>query len=143
MNIDGYALVTGAGMQSRLLESVLNRFIGSLTSPGSGIGLACAHKYAEEGAAGVAFADINLEAAERAAEESLGLATNPDYRAISIHVDVTRETDVGDMVQKTRREFGRIDYAVNCAGVCRSCEAGVGGWLLRFSADDMSVARFR
>ena len=73
--------------------------------------------YAEEGAAGVAFADINLEAAEKAAKESLGVARHSDYRAISIHVDITHEADVWDMVKKTCREFGRIDYAVNCAGV--------------------------
>lgn len=96
MEIDGYALVTGAG---------------------SGIGLACAQMYAEEGAAGVAFADTDLEAAERAAKESVGMARNPDYRAISIPVDVTHEAEVWNMVEKTRREFGRIDYAVNCAGI--------------------------
>ena len=73
--------------------------------------------YAEEGAAGVAYADINLETAEKAAEESIGTARNPDYRAIAIKVDVTNETEVSNMVQKTCKEFGRIDYAVNCAGV--------------------------
>ncbi len=88
-----------------------------LTSLGSGIGLACARMYADEGAAGVAFADIDLEAAEKAAQESARIGKHPSYRAISIRVDVTSEVDVGDMVQKTCKEFGRIDYAVNCAGV--------------------------
>lgn len=93
--------------------------------------------YAEEGAAGVAFADIDLEAAERAAKESVGMARNPDYRAISIPVDVTHEAEVWNMVEKTRREFGRIDYAVNCAGVRlvrRSC---------CFFADDKTLSRLR
>ena len=88
-----------------------------LTSLGSGIGLACAQMYAEEGAAGVAFADINLEAAEKAAQESVAMARNPDYRAISIQVDIVHEMDAENMVQKACGEFGRIDYAVNCAGV--------------------------
>ena len=73
--------------------------------------------YAEEGAAGVAFADRDLEAAEKAAQESASVAKHPNYRAISVRVDVTHETDVQNMVQTTCKEFGRIDYAVNSAGV--------------------------
>ena len=106
-----------------------------MVSAGSGIGLACAHMYAEEGAAGVAFADINLEAAEKAAKESLGVARNSDYRAISIHVDITQETDVWNMVQKTCSEFGRIDYAVNSAGV------GLASVECCLSTDEMGLSR--
>ncbi|CAF9913847.1 MAG: hypothetical protein ALECFALPRED_009120 [Alectoria fallacina] len=115
MNIGGYALVTGAGMQSFSRIHPTDR--PPLTSLRSGIGLTCAQRYAEKNAADVAFADLDLRTAERAAEESLGLMTNPDYRAIFIRVDVTQETDVEDMVKETRKEFGRIDHAVNCAGV--------------------------
>ena len=91
--------------------------------------------YAEEGAAGVAFADIDLEAAEKAAKESIGMARNPNYRAISIHVDIAQEKDVGNMVQRTCKEFGRIDYAVNCAGV-RLASVGC-----CFSADEIILSR--
>lgn len=73
--------------------------------------------YAEEGAAGVAFADIDSQAAAMAAQDSVRMARNPDYRAVPIHVDVTCEMEVEDMVKRTCKEFGRIDYAVNCAGV--------------------------
>ena len=92
-----------------------------LTPPhpsGSGIGLACAHRFAEAGAAGVAFADIDTGAALRAANASGAIATNKAYRVLVIHVDVTSETEVEDMVKRAQGEFGRIDYAVNCAGVC-------------------------
>jgi NAD(P)-dependent dehydrogenase (short-subunit alcohol dehydrogenase family) len=96
MDINGFALVTGAG---------------------SGIGKACAHAYAVEGAAGVVFADINKATAEQAALESTPLATNEKYRFLVVEVDVTNETSVEEMIATMISEFGRIDYAVNCAGV--------------------------
>ncbi|RYP80512.1 hypothetical protein DL770_006185 [Monosporascus sp. CRB-9-2] len=96
MDIDGFALVTGAG---------------------SGIGRDCAIAYAIEGAKGVVFADINAEMALAAAEESKTVATNPDYQAISIQVDVSDEASVEHMVEVTVAKFGRIDYNVNSAGV--------------------------
>ncbi|KAL9638320.1 MAG: hypothetical protein Q9164_001625 [Protoblastenia rupestris] len=96
MDIDGYALVTGAG---------------------SGIGRGCAIAYAVEGAAGVVFADMNKAAAEKAATESLSVATNPKYRALIMQVDVTKEDAVNAMIDETIKEFGRIDYALNSAGI--------------------------
>ena len=90
---------------------------------GSGIGLACARLYAIEGAAGVAFADMNRASAEKAAAESMSVATNPDYRAIAIEVDVTDPTQVENMVSKVSKEFGRVDYAVNSAGVSQLHES--------------------
>ncbi|BCS03322.1 SDR family NAD(P)-dependent oxidoreductase [Aspergillus luchuensis] len=96
MNIDGFALVTGAG---------------------SGIGRDCAIAYAIEGAAGVAFADLDPVAATAAAEESKLLATNPNYRALTIEVNVRDPDSVQEMVDTVVMAFGRIDYSVNSAGV--------------------------
>jgi len=96
MDIKGFALVTGAG---------------------SGIGRDCGIAYAIEGASGVAFADINEADAEKAMEESKLLATNPEYRAISITVDVSDPESVDSMVAKVVEAFGRIDYSVHSAGV--------------------------
>lgn len=96
MNIDGFALVTGAG---------------------SGIGRDCAFGYSTEGAAGVAFADIDEAAAQAAAKESETFAVNPFYRAIHVKVDVSDEESVNEMVKKTVEAFGRVDYGVNSAGV--------------------------
>jgi len=96
MDIKGFALVTGAG---------------------SGIGRDCGIAYAIEGASGVAFADINEADAEKAMEESKLLATNPEYRAISITVDVSDHESVDSMVAKVVEAFGRIDYSVHSAGV--------------------------
>lgn len=75
--------------------------------------------FASEGAKGVAFADINLTAAMEAAEESKAQASNSAYRAIALQVDVSNEESVQRMVNTTLKEFNRIDYSVNSAGVSR------------------------
>ena len=97
VNLDGVVIVTGAA---------------------SGIGLETAYAFAEAGVDGVVFADINDAKAEEAAQGSKQYAKNKGYRAISMHVDVSDEQSIHAMVSETLREFGRIDYCVNSAGVC-------------------------
>lgn len=63
------------------------------------------------------FADIDVGSAEKAASESQSLAKHSSYRAVALAVDVSREDDMAAMIAKTVQEFGRIDYAVNSAGV--------------------------
>ena len=113
MDINGIALVTGAGECPNVprLVSIADCLLGS------GIGKACAHAYAVEGAAGVVFADLNKIAAGEAALASRPLATNKNYRFLVVQVDVTNENSVDEMISKVIAEFDRIDYAVNCAGV--------------------------
>ncbi|KAL2045459.1 hypothetical protein ABVK25_012080 [Lepraria finkii] len=94
--LDGFAVVPGAG---------------------SGIGRDCALAYAVAGAAGVVFADINIEAAKEAAAESRGRGPHPSYKAIAVAVDVTKEENVSSLMDQAVSEFGRIDYAVNSAGI--------------------------
>lgn len=84
---------------------------------GGAIGRATGIIFAREGAAGVAFADINLETARSAADESRKHATNPQYKAISVRVDVADEASVDAMVRDTVAAFGALNYAVNSAGV--------------------------
>ncbi|RDW79385.1 short-chain dehydrogenase [Coleophoma cylindrospora] len=96
MSFHGVALVTGAG---------------------SGIGRDCAIAFAVEGASAVAFADINLNTAQKAADEAKAKANNPNLRTLAIQVDVSNERSVELMVQKVQDEFGRIDYSVNSAGI--------------------------
>ncbi|KAL9594175.1 MAG: hypothetical protein Q9179_005513 [Wetmoreana sp. 5 TL-2023] len=98
MPLPGYALVTGAG---------------------SGLGRGIALAFAASCTAGVVFADIDVQAAAQVAALSTTIATNPKYRVLTIKVDVTAEKDVDDMVESAVKEFGRIDYGVNCAGECR------------------------
>ena len=66
----------------------------------------------------MAFADINEEGALAAAEESKKFAENASFKAIAVKVDITNEVSVDNMVQTALKEFGRIDYSVNSAGVC-------------------------
>lgn len=64
------------------------------------------------------FADINYLHAEEAAEQSRKYATHREYRSLVIKVDITNTASVQNMVAETIKEFSRIDYAVNSAGVC-------------------------
>lgn len=60
---------------------------------------------------------MSANAAARAAEESKKLATNQAYKALSTQVDVTNSESVQKMVNLAAKEFGRIDYCINAAGV--------------------------
>ena len=65
----------------------------------------------------VVFADMNAETAKASAEESRQYATSKEYQAIYFKVNVVDEKGVQDMVDFVVKEFGRIDYCVNGAGV--------------------------
>ena len=82
-----------------------------ITGGARGIGFAAARMFAAGGAR-IAIADINGEAATRAAAE-LAAGT----KAIGVEVDVSREAAVRGMVDRVMTEFGRIDVFVNCAAV--------------------------
>ena len=80
-----------------------------VTGAGSGIGEACAHR-AAAGGARVAVVDITREAAERVASEIGG-----DARAVE--ADVAEEASVAEMVATVVEHFGRLDGAINNAGI--------------------------
>lgn len=76
------------------------------------MGLAAARAFAEEGAA-VGLADRDEALVKEATHE----LTRQGYKAIAIRCDVTDEEQVGEMVNRTVAEFGRLDAAFNNAGV--------------------------
>lgn len=84
---------------------------------GSGIGREAAFSLAEAGAKVVVFADMNEETAKTSSEESKRYASNKDYQTTIFKMNVQDDKSVQDMVDYVVKEFGRIDYAVNAAGV--------------------------
>ena len=80
-----------------------------ITGSARGIGYAFAEAYVNEGAK-VCIADIDFEQAQTSA---LDLGDN----AISVDLDVTKQTSIDAAVQKTVSEFGQIDILVNNAAI--------------------------
>src|SRR5262245_7903140 len=82
-----------------------------ITGGGSGIGLATAKEFLEEGAR-VVIAGRD-EAKLAAAAKSLGAGKRLSYHA----ADVTKVAEVKTLVRKATETLGRIDILVNNAGV--------------------------
>lgn len=96
MDITGFALVTGGA---------------------SGIGNATCRALARAGARGIMVADINLEGAKKAVSEAQDVATNPAFKALAVHLDVTIEESVKHAVAYMVDSFGRMDYCIHCAAI--------------------------
>ena len=86
--------------------------VALVTGGGLGIGEACARTLAAAGAR-VVVADIDAERADRVATaiRDSGLDAHP------VRADVSDESSVAEMVQETMSRFGRLDAAVDNAGV--------------------------
>lgn len=84
-----------------------------VTGGGSGIGRATAELMAAEGAAHIAVCDLDQAAASEVAR-SVGAS---GVEAIGLGGDVASPADVQAMVGRTVDTFGRLDCAVNNAGV--------------------------
>ncbi|KAK3673218.1 hypothetical protein LTR78_006763 [Recurvomyces mirabilis] len=88
--------------------------VAFITGGARGLGNAIAVSFAKEGASGIALVDILDETAfaeGKAAVEACGI------KCITIHADVTDESQVESAIAETVKEFGRIDYAANFAGI--------------------------
>jgi len=87
-----------------------------ITGGASGIGRACAQRYAEEGA-DLVIADRDARRGAEAVEE---LRATANSRAIFVEVDVAAEPSVEAMVAQAIREFGRIDTVLAAAGIANA-----------------------
>jgi len=85
--------------------------VAIITGAGGGFGEGIAKHFAELGAK-VVVADLRAEAAQQvaAAVEAAG------GKALAVHVDVTQDASVADMVAAAVKRFGRVDILVNNAG---------------------------
>ena len=79
-----------------------------ITGAGSGIGAAMARRFAQEGPKALVVADLNLEGAEAVAREVGGHA---------VQVDVGREDQILDLIERARELSGPIDLFCSNAGI--------------------------
>ena len=87
--------------------------VALITGGASGIGRACAMRFAEEGA-DIVVADRD---AQRGAEAIAEIRETSNGRAMFVEVDVASEDSVEAMADHAVAEFGRIDTAVVAAGI--------------------------
>jgi NAD(P)-dependent dehydrogenase (short-subunit alcohol dehydrogenase family) len=80
-----------------------------ITGGASGLGAACARRFAGQGAS-VVIADLDLAAGEKLAAE-LGA------KARFVRTDVTSADDGKAAIETAKREFGTIRVLVQCAGI--------------------------
>jgi 3-oxoacyl-[acyl-carrier protein] reductase len=93
------------------MERLKNR-VAIVTGAGQGIGRALALGLAREGAE-VVIADINDENAASVKREIEGLGGI----ALAASTDVSNEDSVQTMVDKSLRQFGKLDILINNAGI--------------------------
>jgi NAD(P)-dependent dehydrogenase (short-subunit alcohol dehydrogenase family) len=99
--------------------------VALITGAASGIGLATAEWFCRDGAA-VTLVDTQGQRAEEAA----GRLRGEGHRALAVAADVTRSEQVRGAVERTVREFGRLDVLFANAGI------GYTGELIATSDED-------
>jgi NAD(P)-dependent dehydrogenase (short-subunit alcohol dehydrogenase family) len=91
---------------------VLENKVAIITGAGSGIGKAAAELFAREGAK-VVVSDINEEHGKRAVEEII----KNGGEAYFVKADSSKAEDNESLVKQTIEKYGRLDIAVNNAGI--------------------------
>ena len=86
--------------------------VALVTGAAAGMGLATARAFAEAGAA-VVLADFK----EDVVKAEAGTLAASGHRALAVRCDVSDDTQVAAMVDRTVAEFGRLDVGFNNAGV--------------------------
>jgi NAD(P)-dependent dehydrogenase (short-subunit alcohol dehydrogenase family) len=99
---------SGAHLASRGVTR-LDGKVALVTGGGAGIGMACVAELARRGAS-VVVADRDLPAATSVVERTAGTAS-------AVEADVRDEADVERMVAHAVETYGRLDLAVNNAGI--------------------------
>ncbi|KAG8234973.1 hypothetical protein J437_LFUL013330, partial [Ladona fulva] len=88
---------------------MLKGVVGLVTGGSSGLGRATVERLVKQGGK-VVFCDLSGSSGETVAK-----ALGPD--AVFVPADVTSEEDINNALNVTKEKFGRLDVAVNCAGI--------------------------
>lgn len=120
-------------MTGRLAEKV-----AIITGGGSGIGRACAVRFAEEGAA-VCAVDLNLEGAA----ETVHRIEAAGGQALALELDTTDEAGSDAMVTRCVEAFGAVDALVAAAGIGTGRPRGTPPPVEPFPALHMPTELFR
>ncbi|MFK3936990.1 bifunctional aldolase/short-chain dehydrogenase [Alkalihalobacillus sp. NPDC078783] len=98
-------------------EAEFSRKVAFVTGGAGGIGSETCRQYVSQGAH-VVIADLNLEGAQKVAEEIN--AEHGEGRAIAIKMDVTDEEAIVSAFSEVSRTYGGLDMLVNNAGLATS-----------------------
>lgn len=93
--------------------------VALVTGAANGIGKAVATKLASRRIS-LFLADVNQARGLAAAKE---ISDKYRIHAEFLHVDVSKESQIRDMVAASISLTGRLDYAANCAGICETIAA--------------------
>jgi NAD(P)-dependent dehydrogenase (short-subunit alcohol dehydrogenase family)/predicted O-methyltransferase YrrM len=129
---DGVSIITHKPAHLRSDDPVVSGYLGQsmtqrfkltgksalVTGGAQGLGRSYAHALSQAGAA-VMIADLSLEAADKVAQEIRDMGG----RASAVAADVTDKSACEAMVKACVDEFGKLDIAVNNAGVNLSSPA--------------------
>jgi len=91
--------------------------VAVITGAAAGIGLACARRFAAEGAK-VVLADVDVEKGERAAEEIQAGGAD----ALFVVCDVGDKAQVDALMDSALGAFGGLDCAIANAGIVHGCD---------------------
>ena len=92
------------------METTFKNKVVVVTGGSSGIGKATALSFAQKGAKVVVVDWIENS-------ETMSLLKKTGEKFLFIKCDVSKESDVKAMIEKTIKTFGRLDYAFNNAGI--------------------------
>ncbi len=95
-----------------MTDKKLDKTVSIITGAGGGLGRAMALKFSDEGSS-VVVADVS----DSLGKETAGAIEKNGGRSIFVHTDVSSESDVKNLVDRTMSAFGKIDILVNNAGI--------------------------
>lgn len=103
-----------------------------ITGSASGIGLATAQALHSSGA-NIVLVDINATGLQQAKDQLRQHNSESNGQVLTFTADVTSESQVKELMQKTSATLGHVDLVITCAGI------GRGGAIDTFSASDMQT----